>query len=227
MPHHPDNTLVLLGGDPVAADLLVGRARPDRVIAADSGVDQAHRLGLVVDVAVGDFDSVSSDGLARARAEGATIERHPAEKAETDMVIALDVALRLGCRDVLVAGGDGGRLDHLIANVLVLASERFAALRLTVLGSGGSRLHVVRSDTAIDGTRGEYVSLLPVHGAAIGVRTTGLRYPLDGDRLDPGSSRGVSNELVATTATVTVDGGVLVAVLPGTTFTPPTTEGID
>jgi thiamine pyrophosphokinase len=227
VPHHPDNTLVLLGGDPVAPDLLSGRARPDRVIAADSGVDQAHRLGLVVDVAVGDFDSVSSDGLARATAEGATIERHPAEKAETDMVIALDVALRLGCRDVLVAGGDGGRLDHLIANVLVLASDRFAALQLTMLGGGGSRLHVVRSETAIGGTPGEYVSLLPVHGPAVGVRTTGLRYPLDGDRLDPGSSRGVSNELVATTATVAVDGGVLVAVLPGTTFTPPTTRGND
>jgi thiamine pyrophosphokinase len=227
VPHHPDNTLVLLGGDPVAPDLLSGRARPDRVIAADSGVDQAHRLGLVVDVAVGDFDSVSPDGLERAAAEGATIERHPAEKAETDMVLALDAAVRLGCREVLLAGGDGGRLDHLIANVLVLASDRFASLRLTVLGTGGSRLHVVRSETAIDGSRGEYVSLLPVHGAALGVRTTGLRYPLDGDRLDPGTSRGVSNELVATTATVAVDEGVLVAVLPGPTFTPTTTRGND
>lgn len=219
VPHHPDNTLILLGGDPVAPDLLDGRSRPSRVIAADSGIDQAHRLGLRVDVAVGDFDSVSAEGLARATAEGAEIERHPIEKAETDMVLALDVALRRGWTDVVLAGGDGGRLDHLLGNALVMAAERFAPLRLRALGPDGARLYVVRDEVTFDGELGELVSVLPVHGAAQGVRTTGLRYPLDREPLDAGTSRGVSNELVDTTANVSLDEGTLLIVLPGPTFT--------
>jgi thiamine pyrophosphokinase len=233
VPQHPDNTdhpattLVVLGGEPVAPDLLAGLAPPSLVVAADSGIDQAHRLGLVVDVAVGDFDSVSDDGLARAVAQGASIHRHPAAKAATDMVLALDVALERGCRDVLVVGGAGGRLDHLLANALVMASPRFAPLRLRSVGPDGSRLHVVRGEVTLVGQVGEYVSLLPLHGPASGVRTTGLRYALDGQRLDAGTSRGVSNELTSPTATVAVDDGVLLAVLPGPTFTPPHTRGTD
>jgi len=232
---HPDNTssdntssdvtLIVLGGDAVAPDLLDGWGPPARVVAADSGIDQAHRLGLVVDVAVGDSDSVSDDVLARAVAEGAAVERLPSEKAETDMVLALDVALRNGWTDLVVVGGEGGRLDHLIANALVMSSSRYASLRLRALGSDGARLHVVRDATVIAGTPGEYLSLLPVHGAAVGVRTHGLRFPLHGERLEAGGSRGVSNELSGPEASVSLDEGVLLAVLPGPSHTPTHTRG--
>jgi thiamine pyrophosphokinase len=58
------------------------------------------------------------------------------------------------------------------------------------------------------------VTLLAVGGAVTGVRTTGLRYPLHGETLTPGSSRGVSNELVEPVATVTVATGVLLVAVP-------------
>ncbi|MEX0834659.1 MAG: hypothetical protein WD010_01110, partial [Nitriliruptor sp.] len=70
--------------------------------------------------------------------------------------------------------------------------------------------------TRIDATVGAVISLLPVHGAAIGVRTSGLRFPLDGETLLPGSSRGVSNEFIEMTATVDLTDGVLLAVRPRT-----------
>src|SRR5690606_35602307 len=157
--------------------------------------DQAHRLGLTVDLAVGDFDSVTESGLARAVDEGAAVERHPAAKSSTDLELALDAVAARGHSVVLVAGGEGGRLDHLLANALVMAADRYAHLAITAVGRGGSRLHVVRSSRTLVGEPGEYVSLLAVHGPAEGVRTDGLRYPLRGERLEPGSSRGVSNEL--------------------------------
>jgi thiamine pyrophosphokinase len=64
------------------------------------------------------------------------------------------------------------------------------------------------------GVPGDVCSLLPVGGPAAGVRTVGLRYPLRRETLYPGSTRGVSNELVLDTATVALDEGALLAVLP-------------
>ena len=63
---------------------------------------------------------------------------------------------------------------------------------------------------------------MPVHGAAIGVTTSGLRFPLDGETLLPGSSRGVSNRVTAPRATVDLTDGVLLVVRPLTDTGDPT-----
>ena len=47
-----------------------------------------------------------------------------------------------------------------------------------------------------------------------GVTTSGLAYPLHGETLEPGSSRGTSNVFEATQARVSVASGVVVAVRP-------------
>ena len=206
--------LVLLGGQVVEIGTLAGLPAPDLVVAADSGLDLAHHLGITVDVAVGDFDSVSPDALARAEDEGVRIQRHPAAKNATDFELALELVLHEGAASATVVGGGGGRLDHLLANALVMASERFSALDLVAV-DGDARLYVVRRPTPISGTVGELASLLAVNGPAEGVRTSGMLYPLVGERLEPGSSRGVSNQLTDPVAEVGIDAGVLLAVLPG------------
>lgn len=221
-----ETALILLGGEPLPAgsfewlpDPTILR-RHTVVIAADSGIDQAHRLGLTIDIAIGDFDSVTDDGLDQAIRHGADVRRHEAAKDATDFELALDVVLSLGLGGATVVGGEGGRLDHLIANALVMASPRYAALDLSALGRDGSRLHVVRDRRVITGQPGEILSLLAVNGPAEGVRTKGLRFSLDGERLDPGSSLGVSNEMLASKSEVSLTSGVLLAVLPGPRYLP-------
>ena len=102
---------------------------PERayVIAADSGVDRALALGLRIDRAIGDFDSVSPAGLAAAEAAGAAIERHPAAKDATDLELALDAAIALEPSRILVIGSAGGRLDHLLGSILLLGDARYAS----------------------------------------------------------------------------------------------------
>jgi thiamine pyrophosphokinase len=207
----PTTVIVVAGGGspPSGIDL----PQDAVVVAADEGVDRAHALGLTVDVAVGDFDSVSPAALATAEAAGARIERHPEAKDATDLELALDVALELGALRILVLGGDAGRLDHLLAALLLLGSERFVGVQLDAL-LGPAAVHVIRGERMLGGTPGELISLLPLHGAAHGVTTTGLRYPLAGEQLAPGTSRGVSNVFVAEEATISLDSGVLLAVRP-------------
>jgi thiamine pyrophosphokinase len=67
----------------------------------------------------------------------------------------------------------------------------------------------------MEGTPGELISLFAAGGPARGLVTHGLRWRLDGDDLVPGSTRGLSNEFVETTATVQVREGVVIAVRPG------------
>lgn len=219
MPGDHEQCIVVVGGDAPDPTTLTRLSLPQDaiVIAADSGVDHALAAGLHVDVAVGDFDSVSVDGLDAVVAAGARVHRHPAAKDHTDLELAMDEALATGAREVIVLGGDGGRRDHLFANLLVLASPRYAGCSIAAY-LGRSRILVLHGGgppARVDGDAGELVTLLPVHGAAEGVRTSGLRYPLHRETLPAGTTRGVSNVLESPPAEVALDTGTLVVVLPG------------
>jgi thiamine pyrophosphokinase len=184
------------------------------VVAADKGLEHALALGLEVAVAVGDFDSASPEALAVAEAAGVRVERHAAEKDATDLELALDVASSMSPDRILVLAGDGGRLDHLVSSLLLLASDRYAHSQIDAF-MGDARVHVLRGERELDGDPGELVTLLAVTGPAEGVATQGLVYPLRGETLEPGSSRGVSNVFAAMRARVTIERGVLLAVRPG------------
>jgi thiamine pyrophosphokinase len=206
--------VVVAGGPPPDPASALAVPLGARVIAADEGLEHALALGLEVSVAVGDFDSVSPEALAAAEAAGARVERHPAAKDATDLELALDLAVTMGARRVLVIAGDGtGRLDHLLAALLLLGSPRYEGVEIDGL-VGSTRVHVVRGERELRGEPGDLLTLLPLDGPAERVSTEGLEYPLRGETLEPGSSRGVSNVLVSGTARVTVGRGVVLAIRP-------------
>ena len=206
----PDVVVVASGQGPAVT---VPAARV--VVAADGGLDRAVSLGLDVDVVVGDLDSVSESALERAEADGVRVVRHPQAKDATDLELALDEAAALGASRVLVVGSDGGRLDHLLASLLLLASERYSGLELDAL-VGETLVHVVRGARSLHGSAGELVTLVPLGGPAVGVSTEGLEYRLARETLSPGTTRGVSNVFTGPLARVSVDAGVLLAIRPDT-----------
>ena len=183
------------------------------VIAADGGLDRATALGLDVDVVIGDLDSVSAGALAAAEAAGARVVRHPEAKDATDLELALDEAVRLGARSVLLVASAEGRLDHLLGSLVLLGAEPYAAIELDAI-VGDALVHVVRGERALRGSPGELLSLIAVGGPATGVVTSGLDFPLASETLRPGSSRGLSNVFTATEARVALDAGVLLAIRP-------------
>lgn len=194
------------------------------VIAADAGLLLANTLDLRVDHVVGDLDSVGADVVERAVQGGAVVHRHEADKDATDSALALDLAMTLladAGRDrrgsVTLLGRGGGRLDHLLADLLALGDPALAAADVTA-HLGPATVSVVRpgSPRRLSGRAGEQVSLLPLNGVARGVTTSGLRWALTGAGLTAGTTRGLSNEFVAAEATVAIETGVVLAVQPGT-----------
>jgi thiamine pyrophosphokinase len=203
--------LVVAGGDPPHAGLVL--PDHDLVVAADSGADHAVALGVGVDVLVGDLDSVSAATLEAVRAAGAEVVRHPRDKDATDVELALAVAVGRRAARVVLVGGHGGRLDHALATVGALAACAEPG-RVVEAWMGPAQVQVVVDRVVVEGRVGEVVSLVPVGPPVEGITTEGLRWPLVDARFGLGATWGVSNEVVASPAAVSVTSGVLAVVRP-------------
>jgi thiamine pyrophosphokinase len=206
-----NTAVIVIGGDEVPAEAL--EELPDRrwVIAADSGLDHASRIGLGVDFLVGDMDSVDSGRLKEHRGP---VDLHPVDKEATDFELALRHAVdRPNIERIIVLGGRGGRIDHFLANAAVIAGNQFSRCEIEWV-AGTARIAVVRHHTQLHGTPGQAVSLLAAGGDVTGVTTAGFRWELSNEDLPFGSTRGVSNVLERPFATVQIESGCLFAIMP-------------
>jgi thiamine pyrophosphokinase len=186
----------------------------DLVIAADGGATTLERLGRRPDRLVGDLDSTPPALVARLEAAGVPVERHPTDKEATDTELALAAARAAGASEIVVIGALGGaRLDHELANLLLLADPSLDGRDVRIV-SGGTSVRLVQGTGALvlGGSSGDLVSLLPIGGDAAGVTTTGLRWGLHGATLPIGASRGISNEIVTAPASVSLEDGILLIV---------------
>jgi thiamine pyrophosphokinase len=207
--------VVVAGGDADPRDAeLIGDA--DLVIAADGGAAFLDSVGRLPDLLVGDMDSADEALVERLAAAGVVVDRHPAAKDATDAELALDRAAAAGARQITVIGAFAGeRLDHELANLLLLVDPSWARalddLRM-VRGATLARAVHGPGEMALESQVGGTVSLLPVGGDAGGVRTNGLQFPLRGETLGLGRSRGLSNVVVSRPASVSLDTGVLLVI---------------
>jgi len=188
-------------------------ARADLVVAADGGARNARALGVVPHVLVGDADSLDAETAGWLAEQATRIVRHPADKDETDLELALLHAVDAGATDIAILGAWGGRPDQAMANLHLLAHPRLAGRRVRLQGAGYELLLLRGGEAvALAATPGDTLSLLPLGGDARGVRTAGLRWALAGDTLRFGPARGVSNRATAPEVRVRLEEGMLLVV---------------
>jgi thiamine pyrophosphokinase len=186
----------------------------DLVIAADGGTFALDGWGVVPHIVIGDLDSLGPERARGLERRGVQVIEFKADKDESDLELALRHAVSSDASEIVLLGIFGGtRFDHELANTLLLADEAYRrrAIR-AVFGAvtvravqGGERLELC-------GRVGDLVTLLAVRGDAEGVRTAGLRYPLAGDTLRFGRSRGLSNVVQSAPASVACDRGVVLVI---------------
>ena len=207
--------VIVIGGLPPVPGVVAALPKYDLVIAADSGLHGASALGLKVDAVIGDMDSVDETVLNEAQDSGIAIERSPREKDNTDTELALLYAVARGATRIVVVTGGGGRLDHQLGVLNVLLHPKLSGARVEMYWDV-AHVIVLRAgaSASFTGRIGEQVGLLAVGGAATGITTSGLRWALDSETLASHSTRGVSNELVEATATVSLQTGNLFVIKP-------------
>ncbi|MEZ4623165.1 MAG: thiamine diphosphokinase [Caldilineaceae bacterium] len=187
----------------------------DYLIAADGGTHHALTLGRTPHAIIGDLDSVDDATLAKLSAQ-VYIERHPPDKNQTDLELALDYALRQTAEQnvsaIWIVGALGGRLDQMLGNIFILAQREWPLP--VILADGAVRAQIVRPEQPLTlaARPGDTISALPLSDTVTGITYTGMRYPLENHTLSLGSTRGISNEVIAEAATVHVTSGKLLIV---------------
>ena len=207
--------LIFANGSLVAGPLLreTRAAMPGAlVIAADGGAHLARDCGLTVDVVIGDMDSIDAQTLAQLQHDGAQILRHPPDKDETDLELALKWAAASGIRCLRVFGALGSRLDQTLANVSLLALPQLRDCDVQLI-DGSQRAWLLRPGAhELTGAPGDTVSLLPLHGPVLGLVSDGLRWELRDEALLTGPARGISNVLGGPRASLRFSEGLLLIV---------------
>lgn len=186
--------------------------RARTVIAADGGLRHLLALGRMPDVLLGDLDSLP-EGAEGALASGDfDIVRFPRAKDETDLELALLYAIERFPNDaLLIAGGLGGRLDHSLANIMLLAHPAFIGRPIYFIEKDQTAW-LIKDETVISGGPGDIVSLIPLAGDVKVAETTGLRWHLFDETLTFGPARGMSNEMTTGEARIRIETGLLFCV---------------
>ncbi|MFM8268079.1 MAG: thiamine diphosphokinase [Ilumatobacteraceae bacterium] len=185
------------------------------IVAADGGLDHAIAAGISPHALVGDLDSITAAGRMWAYAQGVAIDEHPPAKDLTDTELAITTALGAGADELLLVGGTGDRLDHLLGILLALGRPDLAALRSVRAVIGDTEFVIVHAhrhhELALDAN--QPFSLLALHGPCRGVHVSGARWELVDAHLGSTEARGLSNEALGTIG-ISVGEGVLTVVLP-------------
>lgn len=175
------------------------------VIAADGGLETLNRFGINADIVIGDFDSMSL-------VSGQNVIRLKAEKDETDMLAACNIALEKGADEIIIYGGLGGsRLSHTLANFQLIASLSQKGVKAHLLMDGLCVTAITDCSHKLKNAGG-YVSVFCHTDTATGVTLTGFKYPLSNATLYNNYPLGVSNQIIADSALVTVKSGTLIII---------------
>lgn len=183
-------------------------ASADLRVAADGGARNARLwLERAPQVLIGDMDSL--DDETREWLDAAPVEmiQHPRAKDETDLELALQLAQTRGADEITILGAFGGRTDHFLANLMLLT--RTPHLKIV---DAQTEMWMGAGDDVIHGMRGDVVSLIPLDDAVEGIATQDLEYPLRGETLERGSTRGISNVMLGERARVAWARGALLIV---------------
>ncbi len=208
----PGLRALLVGGGEIDEKALARElATPALRIAADGGGQAFVHHGAALDWLVGDLDSLSATDLAALQAGGTHTRVYSHDKDQTDLELALELAVELGASFATILGATGSRLDHTLANLGMLSRAASLGVSATIRAPGQRIGLLPPGRTTLAGRPGQVLSLVPLTSEVSGVFTEGLRYPLRGETLYLGRSRGVHNEFLLPEAAVSLTAGELLA----------------
>ena len=183
------------------------------IIAADGGAKNCLNMRLAPDIVIGDMDSITIKVI-----ESITSGKKPIkfinsipEKDESDTQLAVDYAVGLGAKRILIVGAAGDRIDHTLANLFLLASPSAENKDIRIL-TENSEIFVTRKSCGIAGTAGKMVSLFSLSPYTNFIKTSGLKYKLKNEKLLFSPVRGLSNSFIGSKATIEISEGTLLII---------------
>ncbi|MDX2438195.1 MAG: thiamine diphosphokinase [Acidobacteriota bacterium] len=175
------------------------------LLAADGGANHLARIGLRPAAVIGDLDSIT-ESTRSWLGEEPIIERRDQDR--TDLDKGLEYAFEeLGVKNLTVLAATGGRVDHDLGNLGLLA--RLALGTRLVFEGDAHRLLAIRGEDRLESIPGETWSFW-AYDPNTSVTVGGVRWPINNAAIDAGNRPSISNEAVAETVRISATGGSVV-----------------
>jgi len=181
------------------------------VICVDGGAKHLRKFEVVPDVLIGDFDSISYEDFEYYKSMNVEIKKCPTKKDMTDTEIAVNYSIDKGFKEIVIIGGIGTRIDHSLANILLLKQMLDRGIKGTIVNEK-NEITLIRDRIKVDKEKDFNITLLPLTNVVEGITTKGLCYRLNCEDIEMGSSRGVSNEFKDESAEVSIRDGILIVI---------------
>lgn len=191
---------------------LFKKENPDYIICADGGVKHLKRLGIDPSVIIGDLDSITSDNLNFYKKKNIEIIKYPSEKDETDTQLAIQYAMSLSIKEIILVGVLGDRMDHSMGNIYLMESIIKKGLKVSIINEK-NKIYLIDKKIKIKGRKGNIISLLPYTDLVKGIRSTGLLYPLKNRDMIKSNPFGISNVMEDQCIKISIQSGLLLVFL--------------
>lgn len=166
-------------------------------IAADSGIKTADDLSIALSLVIGDFDSAEKSLLNSDAYKDIEKLRHPPEKDDTDLMLAIKYALENSYKNIIIIGGMDGRTDHTIANLFLLKYIKSMG-GTGYITNGYNRVRYISNSNSTECIARDYkyISILPMRPEVHGLTLRNFKYPLSNATITMLEPYTVSNEIL-------------------------------
>ncbi len=210
-------TLIVTGGN-VNKDFLLetmNEIKFETIIAVDNGLKILNEINVKPNHIVGDFDTVDEKILnIYSNNETIKIHKYNPIKDNTDTDIAIKLAIELNSDKIIILGGIGTRIDHVLANIHILKYALDRNIECKMMDEN-NEIQLINKTTVLNKKyiTKKYISLIPLTESVEGINLKGFKYELQNGELRIGLSLGISNEIVKEQATIEFEKGILIMIM--------------
>ncbi len=183
------------------------------IVSADGGAENALKMNLIPDVVIGDMDSikVTVKENIRVKSNKTRYISTSTDKDKSDTQLAVEYALKLGIKKMIIVGTLGDRIDHSLANLFLLASPSLRDIDIRIL-TDNSEIFIIRKPRTLSGEIGKIVTLISLSPYTYFIKTKGLKYKLENEKLMFSPVRGVSNVFTENKVYINIKEGILMII---------------
>lgn len=205
------NKLAIFGNGLLSGENLKEAKNYDYLIATDLASLKLINKGIIPDLAIGDFDSVSKKDLEFLKRQISNISAYPSEKNYTDLELAVNKAIKLKPGAIDIFGVTGTRVDHLLAAVFLLEKIVSSAISAKIIDRNNEIFLVKNSTSLLKSADYTFLSLIPLNQEVM-VSIKGTKYELANKKINRGQTIGISNEITGKFCQITVHQGILIVI---------------
>lgn len=201
--------LIISNGDLNDIEITSYFQNADIVICADGGARHLFNENLVPDIIIGDLDSLDAEVLNRFQGVGVELQKHPTHKDKSDTELSIEYAIEKGANDIVLLGAIGSRLDHSMANIMMLYKLINQNINVTIIDSH-NEVFITKDLLRLSNKEGHFVSIIPLIDSKVTLR--GFEYDTNSVVFNIGSTLGISNVVKDEVGLVKVEEGICLVI---------------